>query len=101
MKKLFKATYHSVIYSEQNQAAAIADMIVDDGLQSLYGLEEIKELDALPPRWSEMCYAIVSDEGEISEEPIRELLNSTSRCSAVAEEIKALKQRLAELEEKL
>jgi polyhydroxyalkanoate synthesis regulator phasin len=104
MKKLYKATYHTVIYADgEDEAISITEAYIEDGdlFVEPSSLSEIRTLDDLPPVWERDHYPVKNKCGDIhSEDTIEEILNKRTN-SSLQEEIKALKQRLEELEKQI
>lgn len=101
MKKLYKATYHCIIYASEDKALDLGECLADfrGSKLSFTDVSEVKDLDQdLPISWAGYHNAILSDEGDETNETIEELFDISKGKNSLLEEIKALKERLANLE---
>jgi hypothetical protein len=63
-------------------------------------LSEIQTLDDLPSQWDSDNFPVIDRNGNLDDDSIEEILNKGTNFS-LQEEIKALKQRLKELEKQI
>lgn len=103
MKKLYRATYHIVICADDlHRANMIADEYSSDGDLFIEpsSLSEIQTLDDVPTSWECDNFPVIDKNGNLDADTIEEILNKRTN-SSLQEEIKALKQRVKELEKQI
>ena len=102
MKKLYKFTFNTVIYGEENEAAAIAETLCPSTATVDINYSPINSFEDFPYGWDESLSPIINDEGDYSFMSIAEIFdNSRPKDPSLLKEIKELKKRLTELEERL
>jgi hypothetical protein len=95
--KLYKATYHTVLYTADDHPQAIARELASESSPYTYQEESIEEIlseEDLPEGWETMHYPIINENGSFADWNIRTILQKG------AETFK-LKKRLRELEKEL
>lgn len=102
MKKLYKFTFNTVIYGEENEAAAIAETLCPDCATTDINHFPINSFEDLPYAWDETLSPIINDDGDYSFMSIAQIFDdSNPKDVSLLKEIKELKRRLSELEERL
>lgn len=101
MKRLYRATYHAVIYAEFEDVPHIAGAIGKDALLDLESLEEIEGEADLPPEWGTDFSPIVNDEGALHESEIGELLERLQEINPVKKEIASLQECVTDIQKRI
>lgn len=100
MKKLYKFTFNTVIYGEENETAEIAEALCPEIATVDINYSPVNSVKDLPYGWDESGSAIINDDGDYSLKSIAAILKDKGDVNLL-KEIKELKKRLNELEEKL
>ena len=102
MKKLYQATYHTVIYAEEEMVEDIARACTDEGLFLKEGsIHEIRSEFELPPSWDITNFPVIDEDGDLSEDDLATLMDKIALNTPTLEKINKLQKQIEVLEKQL
>jgi hypothetical protein len=102
MKKLYKASYHVVIYAEFEDVLPIAECLSPFLLLDLESLKEIDSQEDLPPEWDTEYAPIIDREGNLDNKDIEQIFETIhEKTDPIREELGVLKSLFAEIQKRI